>query len=226
MCSLMTATECSYHQISSVHRHLKIILNFIYFVNRSCNGIGISGWWIFNYLKLRIDWDPINLCISSVVRPHSKSYKSISSIEHMSQRILSPVANCQDTTFSYYQCVQKPDPRPSNIATGLWKCYAIWHSRSIPSPFGDGPALSGSHCYANSKGWSAVNDNDTATTALAARQETNRIQDTRPRAQGNLRRATSVPCLTAKPAHTETMSTILKRASSRRATNKRRAFRP
>ena len=43
--------------------------------------------------------------------------------------------------------MQKPDPRPSNIATGLWKCYAIWHSRSSPSSFGDGPALSGSHCY-------------------------------------------------------------------------------
>ena len=76
----------------------------------------------------------------------------IPSIEHMSQRILSPVANCQDMTFSYYQCVQKPDPRPSNIETGLWKCYAIWHSRSTPSQFGDGPPLSGSHCYANSKG--------------------------------------------------------------------------
>ena len=150
----------------------------------------------------------------SRIRYGRSSIDGISSIEHMSQRILSPVANCQDTTFSYYQCVQKPDPRPSNIATGLWKCYAIWHSRSTPSPFGDGPALSGSHCYANSKGLSAVNDNDTATTALAARQETNRIQDTRPRAQGNLRRATSVHCLTAKPAHTETMSTIIKRASS------------
>ena len=34
------------------------------------------------------------------------------------------------------------------------------------------------------------------------------------------------PCLTAKPAHTELMSTILKRASSRRATNKLRTFRP
>ena len=37
---------------------------------------------------------------------------------------------------------------------------------------------------------------------------------------------TSVPCLTAKPAHTETMSTIFKRASSRRATNKLVTFRP
>ena len=43
---------------------------------------------------------------------------------------------------------------------------------STPSPFGNGPAVSGSHCYANSKGRSAVNDNDTAATTLAARQET------------------------------------------------------
>ena len=47
--------------------------------------------------------------------------------------------------------MQKPDPRTSNIATGLWKCYVIWHSRSTPSPFGNGLAVSSSHCYANSK---------------------------------------------------------------------------
>ena len=100
----------------------------------------------------------------------------------------------------------------------------LCHSRSTPSLFGNGPAVSGSHCYANSKGRLAVNDNDTAATTLAARQERNRIQYTRPRAQGNLRRATSVPCLTAKPAHTETVSTIFMRASSRRATNKLFSF--
>ena len=100
-----------------------------------------------------------------------------------------------------------------NIATGLWECYAIWHSRSTPSPPGNGSAVSGTGCYANSPGWSAVNDNNSAAPTLAARQETHWVQDTRPRAQGNLRRATSVPCLTDKPAHTETMSTIFKQAS-------------
>ena len=48
---------------------------------------------------------------------------------------------------------------------------AIWPSRSTPLPFGNGPAVNGSHCYANSKGRSAVNDNDTAATTLAPRQE-------------------------------------------------------
>ena len=52
----------------------------------------------------------------------------------------------------------KSDPRTSNIATGLWERYAIWHSRSTPSPSGNGSALSGTRCYANSPGRSAVND--------------------------------------------------------------------
>ena len=46
-----------------------------------------------------------------VMDDHLSMASQVSNI--MSQRILSPVANCQDTTFSYYHCVQKPDPRPS-----------------------------------------------------------------------------------------------------------------
>ena len=66
----------------------------------------------------------------------------------------------------------KSDPRTSYIATGLWERYAIWHSRSTPSPSGNGSALSGTRCYANSPGRSAVNDNNTAAFTLAPRQET------------------------------------------------------
>ena len=142
-------------------------------------------------------------------------YRGISNLEH----------NVAAHTITYRELLRynillipvcaKSDPRTSNIATGLWERYAIWHSRSTPSPSGNGSALSGTRCYANSPGRSAVNDNNTA---AASRQEKHRVQDTRPRAQGNIRRATSVPRLTAKPAHTETMSTIFKRASSRCAT--------
>ena len=82
---------------------------------------------------------------------HLSMASQVSNICRSAYYHLSRIAKIRQS-LTTMQCVQEPDPRPSNIATGLWKCYAIWHSRSTPSPFGDGPALSGSHCYANSKG--------------------------------------------------------------------------
>ena len=42
------------------------------------------------------------------------------------------------------------DPWTGNITTGLWKCDAIWNKRSTHTPLGNGSAVSGSHCHADS----------------------------------------------------------------------------
>ena len=42
------------------------------------------------------------------------------------------------------------DPLTGDIMTGLWKYDAIWNNRSTRATLGNGLAVNGSHCHADS----------------------------------------------------------------------------
>ena len=107
-------------------------------------------------LRTPITFSRINICdqfvdTSAVIRDlgfaidtHLSMASQVSNICRSAYNHLARIAN--------YQRWQKSDSRTSNITARLWQCDAIFNNRSPPAPSGNGPAVSGSHCHADSTG--------------------------------------------------------------------------